>query len=176
MQDYRIVRSSRKTVALELDPGGVLIVRAPYGCSDAQIRKIISENAEWIERAKVRQTERQSNKIELTEDDVARLKEMASDILPKLTERYAAVMGVHPAGVKITSAKTRFGSCSSKNSICFSYMLMLYPREAVEYVVVHELAHIRHHDHSAAFYEEVEAVLPDYRERSRLLRGKQKMP
>ena len=101
---------------------------------------------------------------------------MASDILPKLTERYSEIMGVHPAGVRITGAKTRFGSCSSKNTICFSYLLMLYPREAVEYVVVHELAHIRHHDHSAAFYREVAAVLPDYRERSRLLRGKQIMP
>mgnify|MGYP000174709420 CR=1 FL=1 len=79
-------------------------------------------------------------------------------------------MGLVPAGIKITSARTRFGSCSGKNSICFSWRLMLYPPEAIDYVIVHELAHIRHHDHSPAFYREVEAYLPDWRARRALLR------
>ena len=63
-----------------------------------------------------------------------------------------------------------WGSCSGKNSISFSWRLMQYPEAAIDYVVVHELAHIRHHNHSAAFYSFVEKILPDYRERARLLR------
>ena len=79
-------------------------------------------------------------------------------------------MGLVPAGIKITSARTRFGSCSGKNSICFSWRLMLYPPEAIDYVIVHELAHIRHHDHSPAFYALIEQYLPDWKVRMKLLK------
>ena len=81
---------------------------------------------------------------------------------------YSRLMNVKPTGIKITSAKKRFGSCSGKNSICFSYYLMLYPKEAVDYVVVHELAHIRHHNHSKDFYSFVSEFMPDYKEREKL--------
>ena len=80
-------------------------------------------------------------------------------------------MELVPAGIKITSARTRFGSCSGKNSICFSWRLMLYPPEAIDYVIVHELAHIRHHDHSPAFYALIEQYLPDWKARMKLLKS-----
>ena len=80
-------------------------------------------------------------------------------------------MGLAPTAVKITSARTRFGSCSSKNSLCFSLYLMQYPPEAIDAVVVHELCHMRHRNHSPAFYAEVERWLPDYREREKLLKS-----
>ncbi|MBQ3537483.1 MAG: M48 family metallopeptidase, partial [Clostridia bacterium] len=77
---------------------------------------------------------------------------------------------VTPLRITVTGAKTRFGSCSGKNSISFSFYLMRYPEEAVDYVVVHELCHIIHHNHSAAFYKEVEKILPDYKRREKILR------
>ena len=83
---------------------------------------------------------------------------------------WAQRMGVQPTGITVTAARTRFGSCSGKNRLSFSLYLMAYPETAIEYVVVHELAHIRHHDHSPAFYREVEAYLPDWRARRALLR------
>ena len=79
-------------------------------------------------------------------------------------------MGVKASYIKITSAKTRFGSCNPQNGICFSWRLMLYDRRAVEYVVVHELAHIKQKNHSAAFYAEINKVMPDYKRRRELLR------
>lgn len=79
-------------------------------------------------------------------------------------------MGLTPAGIKITSAEKRFGSCSAKDSLCFSYRLMLYPPDAVDYVVVHELAHIRHKNHGKQFYALIAQVMPDYKERERLLK------
>jgi predicted metal-dependent hydrolase len=81
-------------------------------------------------------------------------------------------MGLRPAGVKITSAAKRFGSCSAKNSLCFSWRLMRYPEAAIDYVIVHELAHIRHKNHGRDFYTLIGAVLPDYRERKKLLKYK----
>ena len=81
-------------------------------------------------------------------------------------------MGLTPTSVKITSAKTRFGSCSSKNALCFSLYLCLYPSEAIDYVVVHELAHIKHKNHSREFYDFVASVMPDYKEREKIVKGK----
>ena len=85
--------------------------------------------------------------------------------------RYAAIMGVTPTGITVTGAKTRFGSCSYQNRLCFSWRLMAYPDEAIDYVVVHELAHIRHKNHSPAFYSFIEQVLPDYKSRIKMLKG-----
>ena len=95
---------------------------------------------------------------------------MAESRLPALVSRWAAEMCVIPCGIRVTAARTRFGSCSAKGRLCFSLYLMAYPDAAIEYVVVHELAHLRHHDHSPAFYAEVERYLPDWRQRRELLR------
>ena len=94
----------------------------------------------------------------------------ANDYLPKRVEYYSDIMNVKPTGLKITSAKKHFGSCNGKNSICFSYYLMLYPKEAIDYVVVHELAHIKHHNHSKEFYNYISIFMPDYKQREKLLR------
>ena len=79
-------------------------------------------------------------------------------------------MGVQPTGVRITSARTRFGSCSGKDSLCFSWRLMQYPEDAVDYVVVHELAHIVHKNHGPYFWALVGQYMPDYKRRRALLR------
>ena len=84
---------------------------------------------------------------------------------------YAARMGVCPCGITVTGARTRFGSCSPKNRLCFSWRLMQYPDAAIDYVVVHELAHIVHKNHGAAFYAAIASVLPNYQDRIRLLKG-----
>ena len=84
-------------------------------------------------------------------------------------QAFAARMGVSPASVRVTAARTRFGSCSAKNGLCFSLYLMQYPPEAVDYVVVHELSHILHKNHGPAFWACVAAVLPDYAARRALL-------
>ena len=90
--------------------------------------------------------------------------------LPPKVQYYAKLMNLYPTGLKITSARTRFGSCSGKNSICFSWRLMDYPESAIDYVVVHELAHIAHKNHGPQFWALVERYLPDYRARRAMLR------
>ncbi|MEG1869673.1 MAG: M48 family metallopeptidase, partial [Oscillospiraceae bacterium] len=66
--------------------------------------------------------------------------------------------------IKITSANGRWGSCSWKNSLCFPYKIMLLPEELIDYIVVHELAHIREKNHSKNFYAEVEKYMPNYKQ------------
>lgn len=167
---YEIIRSRRRTVALEVTREGRVLVRAPMAMPEAEIARFAAAHAAWLERAQARVQARQKAYPPLTDAQIAALRQRAGEVLPGKVAHYAALMGVVPASVKITAARTRFGSCSGKNSLCFSLYLMRYPEAAIDYVVVHELAHIRHHDHSPAFYAEVARVMPDYKERARLLK------
>ena len=167
---YEIVRSRRRTVALEVTREGRVLVRAPLRMPQDEIERFVASHAAWLEKAQAKVTARQAAHPPLTEQETAALRQRAKELLPDRVAHYAAIMGVTPTSVKITSARTRFGSCSGKNGICFSLYLMQYPEEAIDYVVVHELAHIRHHDHSPAFYAEVAKVLPDYKARMKLLK------
>lgn len=169
--DYTLIRSSRRTMALEITRDGRLLVRAPQRAPQAVIDRFVASHADWIAAHLEKQRQRAQAHPPLTEDELAALRQKARDILPGRVAHYAEWMGVTPTGIKITGAKTRFGSCSAKNSLCFSLYLMAYPDTAVDYVVVHELAHIRHKNHSPAFYAEVARVMPDYRERRKLLKG-----
>lgn len=168
--DYEIIRSRRRTVALEVTREGKTLVRAPLRMPLEEIERFVAAHAAWLEKARAKVAARQETHPPLTEQEIAALRQRAKEILPGKVARYAAIMDVAPTSVKITAARTRFGSCSGKNGICFSLYLMQYPEEAIDYVVVHELAHIRHHDHSPAFYAEVAGVLPDYKARMKLLK------
>ena len=168
--DYTLIRSSRRTMALEITRDGRLLVRAPQRASQAVIDRFVASHTDWIAANLEKQRQRAQAHPPLTEDELAALRQKARDILPGRVAHYAGRMGVTPTGVKITGAKTRFGSCSAKNSLCFSLYLMAYPDAAIDYVVVHELAHIRHKDHSPAFHRFVASVLPDHLERRKLLR------
>lgn len=168
---YRLIRSDRKTVSLEITRGGEVLVRAPKRMTQRGIDAFVSAHEDWIARAKARQQARAKAYPEPDGAEAERLKALARQILPERTAYFSEKMGLYPTDVKITSARTRFGSCSAKNSICYSWRLMQYPPEAVDYVVVHELAHIAHKNHSPAFYACVARILPDYQARRALLRG-----
>ncbi len=167
---YELIRSKRKTVSLEVRRDGSVIVRAPLRMSKKEIEKFVSSHEKWLENAVRRQSERRSREVERTPEEIKKAKQELKTVLLPLIDKYSALMGVKPEGVTITSAKTRFGSCSGKNRLSFTYRLVDCPGEAVEYVVVHELAHIKHKNHGRDFYALIESVLPDYREREKMLR------
>jgi len=166
MTPYLLKRSRRRTVSLEITPEGAVLVRAPLQMPRTDIDRFVASHEQWIETHMARRRP----VCQPTEEEIARLRAEARARLPERVAYWSEHMGVTPAGLKITSARTRFGSCSGKNSLCFSLFLMRYPPEAIDYVVVHELAHILHKDHSPRFYACVARYLPDYKERIRLLK------
>lgn len=170
MNGYDLIRSGRKTLAVEVTRDGRVVVRAPLRLSQKRIDAFLREHEAWIREHMEIQRKRRENHPEPTEEQRDAYIQLAKDILPGKVERFGAVMGLHPTKITITGAQKRFGSCSAKNRICFSWRLMMYPEEAVDYVVVHELAHIRHKDHSKAFYACVAEVLPDWKERRAMLK------
>ena len=170
-----IIRSDRKTVALEITRDLTVRIRAPKALPDAELYAIAEKHTDWIEKhiEVMRRKNEARTTYELTEADAEALKALAKRVIPPKVEHYAKLMGVKPKSVKITSAHSRFGSCSGQNGLCFSYILMRYPEEAIDYVVVHELAHIKHHNHSRSFYAFVGKFLPDYKRREAMLREDQ---
>lgn len=166
---YKLIRSKRKTISLEIDKEGQPLVRAPLRMGKKDIERFVESHLGWIQKHQEK-FKNQTHPV-YCDEDIPLLLEKAKKILPPLVEKYSKIMELYPEKVTVTAAKTRFGSCSGKNRICFSCFLMLYPIEGIEYVVVHELAHLRFHHHQKEFYGLVSQILPDYRERIKLLKG-----
>jgi predicted metal-dependent hydrolase len=95
---------------------------------------------------------------------------LAKRDLTKKTLAYANCMGIMPTTIKINSANTRWGSCSAKKSINYSWRLIMANDEVIDYVVVHELAHIIELNHSERFWKVAENQMPDYNKRKRQLK------
>ncbi|HAN20599.1 MAG: hypothetical protein A2Y15_08940 [Clostridiales bacterium GWF2_36_10] len=172
MLDYKLIRSSRKTLSLEISADKQIIVRAPFRVQKSVIDSFVCKHIVWIEKHLEKRKNQINKELVLTSEQIKELKRKASEYLPSKTAYFANIMDVKPTSVKITSAKKRFGSCSPKNGICYSWRLMNYPVLAIDYVIVHELAHIKHKNHSKALYEYIEKYLPDYKNRLKLLKDR----
>ena len=167
--EYKIAYSVRKSVSISVKKCEV-VVRAPIGMDAEYIAKLVKKHSAWIEKNLESQRKKEELLADLTPEDINRLKKNAKAYLTEKTEHFANIMGLKFGRITITSAKKRFGSCSSAGNISYSYRLMLYPEAAREYVVVHELAHLVEMNHSKKFYEIIARVLPDYKARKRLLK------
>lgn len=168
--DYKLIRSNRKTLSLEVTRDLEVILRAPRRCPKREIEAFAAAHSQWVEQKLTIQKQRRDAHPEPDEEEKKALIAAAKTYLPRRTAYYGQIMGLEPAGITITGARTRWGSCSPAGRLCFSWRLMQYPQEAVDYVVVHELAHLVHKNHGPAFYGLVASVLPDYRERRNLLK------
>lgn len=170
MEAYELIRSRRRTLALEVTADGRLLVRAPLRCAQGRIDAFVTAHAAWIERHLNLQREKAAHRPPApTAAEIEALKARARAELPGKIAHWSEQMGVVPTGFRVTAARKRYGSCSAKNSLCFSCFLMNCPEEAVELVVVHELCHIREKNHGRGFYALLERYLPDWRERKKLL-------
>ena len=171
--DYYIIRSRRKSIAIEIDRNGEVIVRAPNRMSNADIKAFIDEKQGWIDKhlQKVEQAKERAKAVEpLTEEQLRELAEEALEDIPKRAEKYAEIMGVTFKRITIRSQKTRWGSCSEKGSLSFNCLLMLVPEAVRDYVIIHELAHRKYMNHSSNFWKEVELMMPDYKDKRMWLR------
>lgn len=168
--DCSVVLSDRKSVAIQVKRDLSVVVRAPRSIKKSELERIVEKNREWIERQLEKMSSLPAPPPEPTPDELDRLTELAKRTLPERVEHYSKIMSLTPTGITITSAKSRYGSCSPKNRLSFSCRLMQKPLEAIDYVVVHELAHIRHKNHSKEFYALIASVLPDHKERRAMLR------
>lgn len=165
---FPLVRTDRETVGITVKPGGEVQIRAPKWMKKADIEMAVRLHADWLENAVAKMKTKTARPVPGRKEQEI-LRRQAKELLPRLVDVWSNKTGLVPTGVKITSAKKRFGSCSGKNGLCFSLFLMQYPMDAIEYVVVHELCHIRHRNHGKEFWAMVEQYLPDFKERKKKL-------
>ena len=164
-----IIRSSRKTLGLEVTSEGMIRIRAPYGVSEDVILRFLESKSAWIQKslAKVRARQEKLKEEEaqygkLTEAELKVLKMQAEEVFPARAAFYAGKMGISYGRITIRRQKTRWGSCSQSGNLNFNCLLMLAPPGVVDYVVVHELCHRIEMNHSPRFWELVGEVYPDY--------------
>jgi predicted metal-dependent hydrolase len=97
-------------------------------------------------------------------------KKQARAVLAERVELFARKYGFEVEKVRISSARTRWGSCSAKQTLSFTWRLVMAPPEVIDYVVVHELCHLRELNHSKAFWAQVESILPGYKAQRKWLK------
>lgn len=168
-----IVRSRRKTCSIEVLADGSVTVRVPWLTSKRQIEKLLHEKADWIEKKQRKMTAVSARAAEqgaFSPEDLKRLTLEAEAILPQKVAVFAEQMGVSYQAVRIRHQKTRWGSCSSKGNINLNCLLMCTPEHVQNYVVVHELCHLKQMNHSPLFWQTVASVLPDYQKSYRWLK------
>jgi hypothetical protein len=209
----RVIRSRRRSFALQVTEKAELIVRAPLRASEAMVAAIVGKHTGWIARKRAEALEKASQRVEkkfvqgeeflflgrswplvLVENqaedlvfaDGFFLKASASRIAEEAfrtfytrqliniaadrAAMFSARQGINFHAIRISNARKRWGSCSPDGRISFSWRLAMAPVPVIDYVVAHELAHVRRHDHSAAFWKLVEQMVPEFRERKKWLR------
>ena len=164
-----VIRSNRKTVAIQVNSDLSVTVRAPRSVSEKDIEEILKKKEAWISKhiEKIKETKERFEAEpteKLTREKVIALADEALKVIPERVEYFAKVIGVTYGKITVRNQKTRWGSCSSKGNLNFNCLLMLAPPEVLDYVVVHELCHRKQMNHSKAVWLEVEKVLPNYKE------------
>lgn len=162
--DYSIIRSGRRSCSIQVLPDGQVVVRAPLHMSDDDIARLVQAKQGWLTktREQVLMSLKRSDAPALTLEQVRQLADEATAVIPERVRHYAPLVGVSYGRISIRNQVSKWGSCTSTGNLSFNCLLMLAPREVLDYIVVHELCHRRHMDHSPQFWADVERVLPEY--------------
>ena len=168
MIEYQLIRSSRKTIGIQITADGRVVVRAPYLALKWEIDSFVLSREDWIRKqlAKQEQTRAAAGNVKvMTDEQFKRLKKLARQYIPSRVEYYAGLAGVRYrlSSVSIRCQKTRWGSCTVRGDISINCLLMLAPKEVLDSVIAHEVCHLIEMNHSSRFYEQVRRICPDYK-------------
>ena len=166
--EVTVIKSNRKTVAIQVNSDLSVTLRVPRWATQRDIQKILKEKETWILKhiEDIRQKKAEFELFapeRLSNDEIHELADKALKYIPERVAYFAKQIGATYGRITIRNQKTRWGSCSSKGNLNFNCLLMLAPSEVIDYVVVHELCHRKEMNHSKAFWSEVEKVLPGYK-------------
>ncbi len=158
--DYQLIRSKRRSIAIEITPQNALLVRAPMRASIKDIEAFIKKQEAWIEKHRKNTAPLPPP---LSREEMKDLLEKAKADLPPRVAHFANILHVDYGRITIRFQKTRWGSCSSKGNLNFNALLMLAPERVRDYVVAHELCHLYEMNHGPAFWQLVEKIWPSYK-------------
>lgn len=165
-----VVRSSRRTMAIQVTADGCVKLRIPGRVSENEAFAFAARHEEWIVRQYRKMMELRESRTVYNEDEIRNYKERLCPVLQHRAAYYAGLLGVSYGRIAIRDQKTRWGSCSARGNLNFNWRLAVLPEELMDYVIVHELAHRLEMNHSTRFWAHVERILPDYRLRRKQLK------
>ncbi len=169
--EYNLKRSNRKTISVEISREAEIIVRAPLKMKKTDIEAFLQSKSEWIDKHLASMKEKLASvPRKLTEEEKNELKKNAKIVIAPRVEKFALRMGISYEKITIKLQKTRFGSCSTHHNLNFNALVALMPSDILDYVIVHELAHLKQMNHSVAFWKEVEKIIPDYKNKRKWLK------
>ncbi len=169
MYDYEVIRSRRRSISIEINLEGRILVRATYNIGNREIVRFVESKSDWIDKtlkkveAKREQLKDLPEERMVSREMIEALADEAMKVIPPKVMHYAEIAGVTYGRITIRNQKSRWGSCSSKGNLNFNCMLMKAPEEVLDYVIIHELCHRKEMNHSKAFWAEVAKLCPDYK-------------
>lgn len=163
--NVEVRRSKRKSAAIKITADMQIVVFVPLYVSDNEIERMVISKSKWIDEhmLKVQSTIDERSKLEkITFEQVKELADQAVEYIPKRVKYYAEKENFVYNKITIKNLVSRWGSCSIKGNLNFNCLLMLTPDYVIDYIIVHELCHLREMNHSEKFWAEVEKIMPDY--------------
>lgn len=163
--NVEVRRSKRKSAIIKITADMQIVVFVPLYVSDNEIEKMVISKSKWIDEhmLKVQSTIDERSKLEkITSEQIKELADQAVEYIPKRVKYYAENENFVYNKITIKNLVSRWGSCSTKGNLNFNCLLMLTPDYVIDYIVVHELCHLREMNHSEKFWAEVEKIMPDY--------------
>jgi predicted metal-dependent hydrolase len=167
---FHVRRSRRRrTVALRVAPSGAITVYAPHYVWGPFIDRFVRQQIEWIQK-KLAYFQSRPQPVPITPEQRAEWTRQTEGRLTGVVTRLAARLGVAPARVKVANQTSRWGSCSRPGVVRFSFRMATLPDPVFEYIVAHELAHLKEMNHGPRFWAVVETLCPDHKLHRRWLR------
>jgi len=171
----KIIFSKRKTLSLSITKEAKFIVRAPFRLHEERIIEFIKLKEKWIvsklyEVNEKLKTKTAAPEINLTKKEILELKIQARNTILQSLQKYSSIMGLPFRNFRLSGAKSRWGSCSSRNTISINWRLGMAPSEVLDYVIIHELAHVAEKNHSPKFWAWVAKFDPDFKLRKKWLK------
>lgn len=209
---YLLIRSNRRTMAVEIKADGAVVVRAPRRILSALIADFVKRHADWIalKQAEIARRPRAEPKsfiegedflflgqtchlhfvdvgiskidfdgrIQLPRTKESQARELIEDwyraqarkVITKNIERRVSEMGCRPSGLRITGARQRWGSCGIRGALNFNWRLVMAPPDIIDYIVVHEMAHLKFRGHGRDFWHFIGQFVPRHKEMQQWLR------
>lgn len=167
---YTLKRSARaKYMRLTVRPGGEVVLTAPRSMLLSEIERFVASKHVWLARSVARMREIRALPVSGRRAYLRHKEEARAFVIERLAH-WNSVYDFSYGRVAIKNTRRLWGSCSRKGNLNFSYALLFLPRELADYVIVHELCHLKEHNHGARFWALVAKALPDFRSRRAELR------
>lgn len=164
---YNIVRTKRRTIGIVIDQSGDIEIRIPGWVTVGEVERFVEEKKSWIIKTRKKMASR--NKVRRADWDQLKdnygiwMNGRGGELFKKKVDDWAEIIGVTYNRLSLRDVSSRWGSCTSKGNIMFSWKVFAMPERVVDYLIVHELVHRKYMNHSTQFWEEVGRYVPEYK-------------